>query len=204
MSTKLGLKNILFWDVSYFLSFKKKINKFLVEKYFKAINNEKTSNMSQNELTNDLIASTVNEITNYFANSENLYEQTSSRPHLNLIKMKIQNLIENSNVNSNDNNVNSNKKSEKNTNVNIKSVKEYLSKKEHHKTTDRLKNESQLAPNKHEDPTVKVKLRTKSRKSHFQTCSFSVWRSSPSLFPNKSDILDETKIDLDKIENDLN
>ena len=66
-------------------------------------NNNESANKEQ-------LASTVNEMTNYFnKNFEDVdirpnNNSSLQRPHLNLIKMKIQNLIENSNSNNNNSN----------------------------------------------------------------------------------------------------
>ncbi len=164
--------------------------KFFLLLFHTKIDNKllKPSISVQSDLTKNLIASTVTEITNYFANSENLFEQpNSSRPHLNLIKMKIQNLIENTNNSM--------------TNVNeISKEKKDLKEKKVSKT-DRIKRESQLDNLTNE--VTKVKMRNKSKRNQAALSSFSIWRSSPSL--NLFDVnLEDAKIDLDKIENDLN
>ena len=87
------------------------------------------------------------------------------------------------------------------TNVNeISKEKKDLKEKKVSKT-DRIKRESQLDNLTNE--VTKVKMRNKSKRNQAALSSFSIWRSSPSL--NLFDVnLEDAKIDLDKIENDLN
>ena len=130
-----------------------------------------------------MIASAVSEIQSYFSNSENLYDQTSSRPHLNLIKMKIQKLVENTNVSL----AISNDKALKKNSLDKKSIRQ----------VDKVKCETQL------NEETSVKVRSKKRDSIFLSDTLSgvaAWRSSPSL----SYFHQGTFIDLEKIEKDLN
>ena len=99
--------------------------------------------------------------------------------------MKIQNLIENTN----------NSMTNQNETLHGKFIKKDLQEKRVFRT-DRVKTRTLNEENK-------PKARNKSRRSHMGSSSISTWRSSPSL--NLFDMkFEDAKIDLDKIENDLN
>ena len=106
--------------------------------------------------------------------------------------MKIQNLIENIG----DHQEQSSTTSQHVNSKHFKEIKEYLVKKEQQQQQQQRIGGSTA-------DTVKVKLRNKTKTNHLPTCSFSVWRSSPSLNCDNGN-LDDAKLDLDKIENDLN
>jgi hypothetical protein len=68
--------------------------------------------------------------------------------------------------------------------------------------SDRAKKESQLNCASNEE-NQKVKMRNKSKRNQISLSSVSTWRSSPSLNLFATNF-EDTKIDLDRIESDLN